>query len=134
MLIMKKHLFWGWVLPALSFAAACSKNPLTPPPRTVNYVLYTEKDFSGNNDTIRFEIVMKAGSQTLLDSPLAAMTVAQVPHQAGKFDITKTVPEAYRNADLQVGFLYSIDNVGSSWFLDSSKAGNLQKVVTYKFQ
>ena len=134
MLIMKKHLFWGWILPALCLAAACKKHATPPAPRTVNYVLYTEKDFSGNNDTIRFEIVMKAGSTTLLDSPLAAMTVAQVPHQAGKIDITKTVPETYRNADLQVGFLYSIDNVGSSWFLDSSKAGNLQKVVTYKFE
>lgn len=137
MLIMKKHLLWAWVLPALLPVAACNKHPVTPTPpapRTVNYILYTEKDFSGEHDTIRFEIIMKAGSTTLLDSPLAPMTIAQVPGPATKIDITKTVPEAYRNADLQVGFLYSIDNVGMSWYLDSSKAGNLQKVVTYKFE
>jgi hypothetical protein len=134
---MKRHLSWAWLLPALVLAGACRKNagpPSPATPRTVNYVLYTEKDFSTVHDTIRFEIIMKTGSTTLLDSPLAPMTVAQVPGPNAKISITKTVPDAYRDSDLLVGFLYSIDNVGMSWYLDSSKAGNPQKMVTYKFE
>ena len=121
-------------LAMLFLASACHKNSTPPAPRTVNYVLYTEKDFSGNHDTIRFEIIMKSGNQTLLDSPFALMTVAQIPGLANKIDVQTTVPEAYRNADLVVGFLYGIDNVGNSWWLDSAEAGNLHKIVTYNFR
>jgi hypothetical protein len=134
---MKQHHHlrqWAFLLPVLLLAAACHKEAAPPPPRSVTYVLYTEKDFSNNLDTIRFEILMKSGSQILLDSPLAPMTIAQVPGIANKISISKNVPEANRNDDLVVGFLYQIDNVGYSWFLDSSKAGNETKTVTYKFE
>lgn len=134
---MKQHHLlrrWAVLLPVL-LAAACSKDPVvTAPPRAVNYVLYTEKDFSGNNDTIRFELLMKSGTQVLLDSPLAPMTIAQIPGPAGRITIQKYVPSAHLNDDLVVGFLYHIDNVGYSWFLDSSKVGDVVKTVTYKFE
>jgi hypothetical protein len=135
---MNQHLSRACLLAGLFLAVGCSKHGAKPDApsaaRTVDYVLYTEKDFTSNHDTIRFEILMRTASQILLDSPLAPMTLSQVPHQATRIEITKTVPDAYRNNDLQVGFLYSIDNVGMSWYLDSSKAGNLHKIVTYPFQ
>ena len=134
---MKQHQTlrrWAWLLPVL-LAAACSKDPLvSAAPRAVNFVLYTEKDFSNVHDTIRFELLMKSGNQVLLDSPLAPMTVAQVPDSIHRITIQKFVPTANRNDDLIVGFLYHIDNVGYSWFLDSSKAGDGVKTVTYKFE
>ena len=135
---MKRHQplrQWIWLLPVL-LATACSKDPnVAKPPRAVNYVLYTEKDFSNVHDTIRFEILMKSGSTVLLDSPLAAMTVAQVPDSIHRITIQKFVPAAHANDDLVVGFLYWIDNVGMSWYLDSSKAGGpAVKTVTYKFE
>lgn len=103
-------------------------------PRWVNYVLFTAKDFSSNHDTIRFRLLMKSGNQVLLDSPLAPMTIAQIPDSNHWLYIQKNVPSANLKDDLLVGFLYSIDNVGSSWYLDSFKVGNPAKDMKYSFQ
>jgi len=134
---MKQHRSpprWVWLLPVL-LTAACSKDPVvTPMSRDINYVLFTKKDFSNNNDTIRFRLLMRSGNQVLLDSPLAPMTISQIPDSLHRMSFLKHVPSANRNDDLVVGFLYQIDNVGNSWFLDSSKANNPVKTVIYSFQ
>ena len=115
--------------------SACDKQTaVAPPPRTVTYVLYTEQNFSTVQDTIRFRLLMKAGDHTLLDSSLGPRRVSEVPGPSARITIQKTGPEAYRNSDLLVGFIYDIDNVGESWFLDSSRAGNLAKTVEYSFK
>ncbi|HEV9037430.1 MAG TPA: hypothetical protein VGQ51_12435 [Puia sp.] len=135
---MKQHRplrYWAWLFPVL-LTAACKKDPYKmAAPRAINYILYTEKDFSNDHDTIRFEILMRSGSKVLLDSPLAPMTIAQIPDSFHRIMFQKFVPSANQNDDLVVGFLYQIDNVGMSWFLDSSKAsGPSVKTVTYSFE
>jgi hypothetical protein len=125
---------WSCLSFVLIVAFSCKKNNIAPPLRTVTYVLYTDRNFSNDFDTIRFRLLMKAGDQTLLDSSLAPMTIAQVPGPTGRITIQKTVPESYRNRDLLIGFIYFIDNVGESWYLDTSRAGNISKTVEYNFQ
>jgi hypothetical protein len=99
--------------------------------------LYTKEDFSNVMDTIRFRLRMQttgAAGRVLLDSNIAPMKVSQVPDSLHRLIFTKTVPAAYQNEKLVVGFIYDIDNVGESWFLDSSVAGQALKVVEYSFR
>ena len=40
----------------------------------------------------------------------------------------------YDDADLAAGFVYEIENVGSSWHIDTSSARNPLKVIDYSFR
>ena len=127
-------LFLGIVCLTGLFACKKDSRPPATPTRTIRYVLYTTQNFSNDNDTIRFRLSMKVGSTVLLDSPLAPIRVSQIPDAAHKLTFDKIVPAGYDDKDLQVGFLYQIDNVGMSWFLDSCKAGEALKTIDYNFK
>ena len=135
---MKKHLLalaYGLLcLGVTIILASCKKNTNPPTTRTIQYVLYTKQDFSNNFDIIRFRLSMASGSHTLFDSSLAPMTISAIPDSLHALVFRKNVPSGYEQAKLVVGFFYSIDNVGSSWFLDSSIAGQSFKKVEYNFQ
>lgn len=77
---------------------------------------------------------MASGTHTLFDSSLAPMTIATIPDSLHALVFRKNVPSGYEQAKLAVGFFYAIDNVGESWFLDSSIAGQTVKKVEYNFQ
>ena len=115
---------------------SCSKTNSTPSygsPRKIKYVLYTNTDFSGNSDTIKFSLVMRTQNKELFDSALAPMLIKDIPHADHKIVIEKNVP-GNDSSDLSVGFLYTIVGVGNSWYLDTCKAGNAFKVVEYDFR
>ena len=119
-------------------AISCRKNysatGITTPAtaRTFRFQLYTNQDFSTNSSVINFSIFIKNGNQKkLFDSSLASMQIKDIPDSAHKIVIEKTVAD---NSDLAAGFLYEIENVGISWHIDTSKAGNVLKVVDYAFQ
>jgi hypothetical protein len=121
------------LLPGLS----CKKDTQPAPTaatRNIRYILYTEKDFSGDNGQITFEVIMKNGSKVLFDSSFAPMKISEIPSKIHAIVVNKTVPAGNENADLTVGFLYAIQDVGNSWFLDTSKAGNPLKIVEYPFE
>jgi hypothetical protein len=121
----------------LTPALSCRKDTQTPvpvPARTVRYILYTQKDFSGENGLITFELTMKNGSRVLFDSSFAPMKISEIPGKTKPIVVDKAVPAGNENADLVVGFLYSIENVGNSWYLDTSKAGNPLKTIEYSFE
>jgi len=99
--------------------------------RTFRFQLYTDQDFSTNSSAINFSIFIKSGSATLFDSSLASMQIKDIPDNTHKIIIEKTVAG---NADLAAGFRYEIPNVGISWHIDTSKAGNSFKVIDYAFQ
>ena len=101
--------------------------------RKIRFQLYTNQDFSTDNSLINFSIFIKDKNGTLLDSALAAMEIKDIPDSAHKFVIEKTVTEN-NNWDLAAGFQYEIQNVGYSWYIDTSKAGNTLKVIDYAFQ
>lgn len=115
---------------------SCRKNTLPSDPvitRKIQYVLYTNKDFSDNNRIITFSLTMRKGMKLFLDSSLAPMRIAEIPNAANKIIIEKNVP-ANVNSDLLVGFIYSIENVGYSWCLDTLKAGEISKTIDFAFE
>jgi hypothetical protein len=113
---------------------ACKKENHTLPFRTIYYQLYTEKDFSNNQDSITFRLVIRAGRNKLFDSALSPMRIAEIPDKANKFIFRKTVPAGYERSDLTVGFLYSVKDIGESWYLDTCKVKSPEKTIEYSFQ
>ena len=101
--------------------------------RKIRFQLYTDKDFSSETSIIKFSVFIRDAHTTLFDSSLAPMQLKDIPHVANKIIIEKTV-SGYGNKDLAAGFHYEIENVGHSGFVDTSKAGNVLKVIDYAFQ
>jgi hypothetical protein len=135
---MKKHQFFTRLAIAcivLSLAViACKKDGHPTPSRQIQYILYTKENFSGIQDTIRFRLLMSSKRGPILDSALAPMTVSAIPDSLHRLIFNKTVPPGHERDTLLVGFIYDIDNVGESWFLDSSAAGETLKTVEYSFR
>ena len=103
-------------------------------PRQIQFSLYTEKDFSGNNENIVFTLSIRTStSRVLWDSVLAPMKVKDIPGVANKLVIEKLVTVDDCSL-LKVGFIYAIENVGISWFWDKSNAGENFKKVEFNFQ
>ena len=126
---------------ALLTGISCKKDTKPPAPvpepvatRNIRYILYTIKDFSGDNNLITFELVMKNGHTVLFDSAFAAMKISEIPFKTNPIVINKSVPAGNENADIVVGFLYSIAGVGNSWHLDTCSVGNPMKTVEYGFE
>ena len=105
----------------------------TPPPRNVQFQLYTTHDFSSAGDEmIDFTMIIHSGMQDLWDSALPPMKVKDIPGVANKIVVEKQVP-GNNTGELLVGFLYTIEGVGQSWNLDTAKAGETFKVIAYDF-
>jgi hypothetical protein len=117
--------------------AACKKNHPNPvkttPVRKVRYELFTYLDFSGAKANITFTLHMGDHLHPIFDSVLPTMRVEQIPDSLHRIIIERTVP-GNDTLPLSVGFLYTIENVGSSWFLDSFPAHDTLKVIRYPFQ
>jgi hypothetical protein len=102
--------------------------------RKIQFTLYTQNDFSDNNENITFELfIQNSRNKILLDSTLMSMKIKDIPDFTHKLIIEKTVPNNDTSL-LKVGFKYSIENVGNSWHLESFKAGELFKIVDFNFQ
>lgn len=103
-------------------------------PRKVQFVLYTDKDFSNNNQLITFKLsIEKLPNHVLWDSVLAPMKIKDIPGPTNKWVFEKLVPGNDPSL-LKTGFYYSIENVGSSWFIDSFKVGETIKILDFNFQ
>jgi hypothetical protein len=101
--------------------------------RKIRFQLSTTKDFSSFNDSITFKIFIRNTShKTLWDSTFKAVKLNQIPTPKDKWIVEKIVPNEY-NSVLQVGFNYSIKNVGNSWYLDTCDVGNKLKIVDFNF-
>jgi hypothetical protein len=61
------------------------------------------------------------------------MHIKDIPDSLHKIVVEKTI-SADINAELAAGFVYQIQNVGISWFLDTLKAGNTFKTINYAFR
>lgn len=125
------------VIMLMLVGSSCKKYASSPPvfppsDRKIRFELYTDQDFAGNTAIINFSIFIRMQNQTLLDSALTSMEIKDIPDAAHKLVIEKTVT-GYNNADLAAGFNYEIQNVGNSWYTDTSKAGTALKVIAYDF-
>jgi len=140
-MINMKHLS----IPAIFFtlviliAVSCKKTITYPPgshgvSRTIQFSLYTDKDFSGDNNTIAFKLfIQNSKNKILWDSALAPMRIKDIPDVAHKLVVEKIVPSNDTSL-LGVGFRYSIEGVGNSWFLDTCTSGETFKRVEFNFQ
>ena len=116
------------------FIQSCKKSQSQqPPPRKIQYVLYTNRDFSDDEGIIHFTLLMKQDTRVVWDSLLAPMKIKDIPNSSHKIVVEKTVPDNI-TSDLVVGFLYEIENVGYSWSLDTCSANDTFKIVEFPFQ
>src|SRR4051812_20641781 len=111
---------------SILIATSCKKETTTEEAptvaRTVQFALYTDKDFSTDNHSITFRLfIQNSASQTIWDTVLAPMQIKGIPAEINKIVVEKTV--SYNTSLLKVGFDYDIENVGNSWYLDSFSAG-----------
>jgi hypothetical protein len=102
--------------------------------RKIKFTLYTDKDFSADNNYITFKLsIQKPTNQVLWDSILPPMRIKDIPDYMHKLSITRSVPNN-DGSELKVAFYYSIENVGNSWYIDTSDAGQKIKEITFNFQ
>jgi len=117
--------------------ASCKKSTTTTDPaapRKIKFILYTNKDFSGDNGNIQFRLsIQKSSNQTLWDSVLPPMRIKDIPDLAHKLVVEKAVPDNY-DAAIKAGFYYTIENVGYSWHYDISNEGEKYKEIPFNFQ
>lgn len=135
-----KHLSMPAVLlvSTILIGISCKKQTTDPANTAVNrkiqFSLHTDKDFAGNADNITFTLfIQNSKNQTLWDSSLATMQIKDIPRLPHKLTIEKSVP-GNDHSLLKVGFRYSIENTGTSAYIDSSNAGEIFKIVDFNFQ
>lgn len=103
-------------------------------PRRVQFGLYTDNDFSGDNNMITFKLsIHKSTDEVLWDSVLAPMKIKDIPRLEQMLIVEKNVPGNDPSL-LKVGFYYSIENVGNSWHVDSFAPGDTLKKVDFNFR
>lgn len=138
--VMKKYLTITCLAWMLLMAGSCRKDDGdqygqamgAPPVRKVRYELYTNQDFSKNQENIHFGLFMRTHDGSIFDSALAAMKISDIPDSLHRIIIEKLVPNC--NPDtLIVGFNYVIDDVGVSSHQELFPAGDTLKVVRFSF-
>jgi hypothetical protein len=136
---MKKYIRFLATAVATVLVVSCKKHDSlvgsttvnTSPERKIRFQLYTNKDFSGDPTIVNFSLFIRNANKTLLDSALMPMYVEDIPDVLNSLMIEKTVNDT---SDLAAGFRYEIPNVGSSSYIDTSKAGNPFKIIDFAFQ
>ena len=140
-LLVKMKRFAGalLVLAALSLIISCKKEkpqPVAASAKTIKFVLYTNEDFSTDNDTIRFSLTIRNNAGTvkarsIFDTTLALMRIKDIPGPSNKLVILKTVPDD--GTELEAGFIYSTRfGIGSKF--DTVSTSEKLKVFEYPFQ
>ncbi|RZA02142.1 MAG: hypothetical protein EOP47_08110 [Sphingobacteriaceae bacterium] len=117
------------------FATSCKKETFKGGQnnRTIKFLLYTNKDFSNNTDSINFTIRVRNENKTIeFDSLVKTIRIKDIPGPANKFVFTKAVPDD--GTVLTAGFLYNIKNVGISWYLDTVGVTRKEKTIEFAFQ
>ena len=150
---MKKNLAVISVFVAICISVSCKKEkvqstiekaqppvettqPPVPSTRTIKFILYTNKDFSTDDDTISFLLKISnnigtSQSRTVFDSTLATIRLKDIPGPSNKLVFSKTLPND--GTVLSAGFVYTT-RFGYSWFLDTCGVNQKSKVIEYPFQ
>jgi hypothetical protein len=102
--------------------------------RTIQFSLYTSQNFSIYNDSISFLLrIRNANGQVLWDSTLPKMRIKDIPKFENRILVEKAVPDADSSV-LKVGFVYTVDNVGISWYQDTCHKSTAVKVMSFDFR
>jgi hypothetical protein len=103
-------------------------------PRTVKFLLYTDQNFSHENNIISFTAFIESPVNRIIwDTVLPPMKISDIPDQAHQLTFQKTV-FTENSSLMKVGYRYSIEDVGHSWYIDSSSPGQTLKVVDFNFR
>src|SRR3954469_12252060 len=70
----------------------------------IQYVLYTNEDFSNDEHNITFSVFARDNDNTLLDSAISTMKVKDIPSAANKIVVEKTLI-TNASTDLVAGFV-----------------------------
>jgi hypothetical protein len=139
-IVMKQiKIFSFAILVIFLMPVACKKQSQELPavstnPRKVQFVLYTKEDFSTYNGNITFTLTIRNHrTRAVWDSILPVMKVKDIPTVANKLVIEKEVPGNDQEL-LDVGFIYYLENVGISWYMIDSPAGEAFQKVEYAFR
>ena len=101
--------------------------------RNIQFSLYTSADFQDDDDDISFSVVIQdLQNRVLWDSALATMKIKDIPNLEHKLVIQKSF--SANDQILKVGFNYSIEDVGYSWFYDTCSVGVIYKEINFDFQ
>src|SRR3954463_2316146 len=126
-LVMKRYMLIAVAL--MSFVlllSSCNKNGEQLDNKVewkIQYVLYTNEDFSDDEHNITFSLFARDNNKSLFDSAISIMKVKEIPSAANRIVIEKTlITDA--STDLLAGFVYEIEGVGVSWHLDSIPTGH----------
>jgi hypothetical protein len=101
--------------------------------RKVHYELYTDENFSDNQEKIQFTLFMRDAGKTIFDSSLATMKIKDIPDFDHRLIIEKLVPGNNASA-LTIGFVYQIENVGISSWLEPFPAGDTIGLIKFPFR
>jgi len=134
---MIKYMLIVVALSMLSFSiSSCGKDneqPVNKAERRIRYILYTNEDFNNDEHSITFSVFARDDNKTVLDSAIETMQVKEIPKIDNKIVIEKTLLTE-DTTDLVVGFVYEIEGVGVSWYLDSVSAGQRNKTIEFAFR
>jgi hypothetical protein len=120
----------------LILIAACKKEIKHNPPvlRTGTFLLYTDQNFSHESNNISFTAFIESPVNKIIwDTILPPMRISDIPDKAHQIKFEKTVLAGSRSL-MKVGYRYAIENVGLSWYIDSSGPGQTSKVVDFNFR
>jgi hypothetical protein len=137
---MKRTLTILLFLTAFCIIISCKKQstqqPVVSPTKTVRFALYTNEDFSKDDDTVSFALTIRnnAGtinSRDIFDTTLATIRFKDIPGPSNKLVIEKTLPND--GSIWKVGFIYTAKfGVGSHF--DTVGVNEKMKVFEYPFQ
>ncbi|GHM99290.1 hypothetical protein WSM22_07800 [Cytophagales bacterium WSM2-2] len=114
-----------------NFGYAGFEFEIVAPLRVIKFELYTDQDFSNDLKNIIFEPSVSAGSVVLWDSTFAPMPIKNVPKADHMISFKVTTSN---NADLRIGFRYTIPGVGNSWYYEQMLSGEKMKTVSFVFK
>ena len=131
---MKLLLASGIACYLLIVIASCNKfNNETVTSRNVQFQLYTDQDFSNDNHLITFKLTIQQLPNTIIwDSVLAPMKIKDIPSFANRINIDKTVKT--QPGQLKLGFYYTIEEVGDSWFIQPMESWESFKLIDFNFR
>lgn len=103
--------------------------------RKVRYILYGDQSVLGSdNSMVTFTLHMSNRQNRILwDSTLPAMRVKDVPSKFNPISIEKEVPVNDASV-LKVGFIYILENIGTSNHLDTFGIGAKLKYLEFNFR
>jgi hypothetical protein len=102
--------------------------------KTIRFQLYTTEDFKMESGHVIFKLFIEAPMRHIIwDSLLPPIRVNQVPDSLHKICVERKIMIKPEDT-IRAGFRYSIEDVGSSSYLDTLSPGTRFKLIEFNFR